>query len=179
MIWISSVGRTLKENNPQSFRENGFTLIEMISVLVMIGLFMVLVTPSLMTTLDRIQADSSVRKVTSMLASARSQAIATKTTLVFQGDLDQNQYWVIDTVSEESSAVTKLDRTIQFRKFDDGEELLSNGVFSIIFYPRGSTSGGTILLEPAAADTDAPSFLNPFSLRSMLHVRFSRYRMNG
>ena len=131
----------------------------MVSVLVMIGLFMGLVTPSIMTTLDRIQADSSVRKVTSILASARSQAISTKTALVFQGDLDQNQYWVIDPETEESSAVMELDRTIQFREFDDGEESLRDGIFSVTFYPRGSTSGGTILLEPADADAEAPSFL--------------------
>ncbi len=131
----------------------------MVSVLVMIGLFLGLVTPSVMTTLDRIQADSSARKVTSLLASARSQAIATKATLIFQGDLDQNQYWVIDPKSEESSQVMELDRTIQFREFDDGEESLREGIFSVTFYPLGSTSGGTILLEPSDIDTDAPSFL--------------------
>jgi prepilin-type N-terminal cleavage/methylation domain-containing protein len=159
MIWILSAGRTLKENKSQSFRESGFTLIEMVSVLVMIGLFMSLVTPSVMATLDRIQADSSVRKVTSMLASARSQAVATKTSLVFQGDLDQNQYWVTDPKTEKNSEVMHLGSTIQFREFDDGEESWNRGFFSVTFYPRGNTSGGIILLEPSDTDTDAPSFL--------------------
>ena len=159
MTWILSVGKTLKKSKPQSIRESGFTLIEMVSVLVMIGLFLSLVTPSIMSTLDRIQADSSARKVTSMLASARSQAISTKTTLVFQGNLDQNQYWVIDPKTEESSEVMKLDRTVRFRAFEDGEKSLQGGIFSVTFYPLGSTSGGTILLEPTDSDAEAPSFL--------------------
>lgn len=131
----------------------------MISVLILIGLFMALVTPFVMTTMDRIQRDSSARKLTSMLASARSQAVATKTILVFQGNLDLNQYWVINPRTEESSEVMELDRVIQFREFNDGEESWRDGIFSVTFYPLGSTSGGTIVLEPSDAEADAPSFL--------------------
>ena len=158
MTWILSAGKTLRKNKSLGFRESGFTLIEMVSVLVLILLFLGLVTPFVMTTLDRIQGDSSVRKLVSMLASARSQAVATKTSLVFQGDLDQNQYWVIDPKTEESSEVIELDRMIQFLEFNDGEESLRDGIFSVTFYPLGNTSGGTILLEPSNADADAPSF---------------------
>jgi prepilin-type N-terminal cleavage/methylation domain-containing protein len=159
MTWISSAGKTLRGNSSLRFRESGFTLIEMISVLVMIGLFMALVTPFVMTTLDRIQEDSSAHKLVSMLASVRSKAVATKTSLVFQGDLDQNQYWVNDPETEKNSEIMELDRTIQFREFNDGEESWDHGIFSVTFYPLGSTSGGTILLKPQDTDTDAPSFL--------------------
>ena len=158
MISILSAGKILRKNKSQSFRECGFTLIEMVSVMIMIGLFMALVTPFVMTTLDRIQGDSSVRKLASVLASARSQAVATKTSLVFQGNLDQNQYWVTNPRTEESSEVMELDRIIQFRDFDNGEESWREGVFSVTFYPLGSTSGGTIHLEPSGADSNAPSF---------------------
>ena len=127
--------------------------------MVLIGLFLSLVTPFVMTTLERIQADSSARKVTSLLASARSQAIATKSSLVFQGSLDQHRYWVVDPETEKSSEVRELDRTIQFSGFDGGEGAQREGIFSVTFYPLGSTSGGTILLEPTDADSDAPSFL--------------------
>lgn len=158
MTSILSVGKILRENKFKHFREGGFTLIEMVSVLILIGLFLALVTPFVMTTLDRIRGDSSVRKLTSVLASTRSQAVATKTSLVFQGSLDENQYWVTDPNTEESSEVMKLDRRIQFRAFDDGEESLRDGIFSVTFYPLGNTSGGTIFLEPSDTGADAPSF---------------------
>ncbi len=131
----------------------------MVSVLVLVALLMGLVTPFVMTTLDRIQGDSSVRKLASMLASARSQAVAAKTSLVFQGDLDQNQYWVTNPKTEESTEVMELNRVIQFREFNDGEESLRDGIFSVTFYPLGNTSGGTILLGPSDTDANAPSFI--------------------
>ena len=159
MIWISSVGRTLRDNQPLSFRQSGFTLIEMVAALVLIALLMGLMAPYAMTTLDRIQGDSSVRQMVSMLASARSQAVAEKTSLVFQGDLDQNQYWVIDPRTEKSSDLIQLERVVQFTEFNDGEASFREGIFSITFYPLGNTSGGTILLEPSDPDADAPSFL--------------------
>jgi len=149
----------LRNSKPQSFREGGFTLIEIVSVLVLIVLLMSLVTPFVMTTLDRIQGDSSVRKLASILSSARSQAVATKTSMVFQGNLDQDQYWVIDPQTEKSSEVMELDRKIQFSEFHDGEESLHGGIFSVTFYPLGNTSGGMILLEPSDAGGDAPSFI--------------------
>ena len=159
MISISSAGKTLNSFYLRRLKEKGFTLIEAIAVLVIIGLFLSLVTPFAMTALDRIQGNSSVRKLASMLASARSQAVAAKMPLVFQGNLDQNQYWIVNPRTEASSEVMELDRMIQFSEFDDGEESLRTGIFSVTFSPLGSTSGGTILLEPSDADADAPSFL--------------------
>ncbi len=158
MTSILSAGKTLREIKSLCSRESGFTLIEMVSVLVVVVLLLGLVTPFVMTTLDRIQGNSSVRKLASVLASARSQAVAAKTSLVFQGNLDQNQYWVINPKTEESSEVMELDRMIQFREFNDGEASWHDGIFSVVFYPLGNTSGGTILLEPSDADADAPSF---------------------
>ncbi len=60
--------------------------------------------------------------------------------------------------TEESTEVMELDRVIQFREFNDGEESWHEGIFSVVFYPLGNTSGGTILLEPSDADANAPSF---------------------
>ena len=159
MTSILSAGKILRKNKPHRSRECGFTLIEMVSVLVLVTLLFGLVTPFVMTTLDRIQGNSSVRKLASTLASTRSQAVATKTSLVFQGNLDQNQYWVFNPNTEESSEVMELDQMIQFREFSDGEASWHEGIFSVTFYPLGSTSGGTILLEPADTGADAPSFL--------------------
>lgn len=171
MTRISSAGRALKKNKPLGVREKGFTLIELIAVIVMIGLLLGLVTPMVMTTLDRIQSDSSVRKIVSMLASARSQAVASKTSYVFQGDLDRDRYWVTDPATEDSSEVIQLDRMIQFQEFLDGETSFSEGIFSVTFYPLGNASGGTILLEPAGAEADAPSFaltIDPVTGKSYL-----------
>lgn len=159
MIWTSSAGRTLNSSVRAGRLEAGFTLIEMVTVLVLIMLLLGLTAPHLMTTLDRMKSDSSVRKMVSMLASVRSQAIAEKTALVFQGDIDQNQYWVSDLRTEESSDRVQLEDTVELSEFDDGDVSSNEGIFSITFYPMGNTSGGTILLEPSDSDAAAPAFL--------------------
>ncbi|MDH5762589.1 MAG: GspH/FimT family pseudopilin [Nitrospinota bacterium] len=148
----------MKSNKPGKFPDHGFTLIEMMAVLVLMGLFAALTAPFAMKTLDRIQSDASARKIFSMLAQARSQAVAKKTPLLFQGNLDKNQYWVFDPTSDNSVETVQLDRSLQFREFFNGEESVSEGIFSVIFYPLGNTSGGTIFLEPADTGTGAPSF---------------------
>ncbi len=159
MTWISSVGKTSNRFHSLRSRQSGFTLIELVAVLVVIGLFLSLVTPFVMKTLDRIQSDSSVRKVVSMLAATRSRAVAAKSSFVFLGDFDQNQYWVVDPKTKKTSEVIQLDRTIQFQEFNDGETSWREGSFSVTFYPLGSTSGGTILLGPSDTEADAPSFV--------------------
>jgi prepilin-type N-terminal cleavage/methylation domain-containing protein len=158
MIWILSVGKILKDNKSGKFLDRGFTLIEMMAVLVLMGLFAALTAPFAMKTLDRIQSDASARKIFSMLALARSQAVAKKTPLLFQGSLDENQYWVFDPKSDKSVETVQLERPLQFKEFFNGEESFSEGVFSVTFYPLGSTSGGTIFLEPADTGTGASSF---------------------
>jgi len=171
MTSILSAGKISNKPDLQRQEKNGFTLIEMIAVLILLGVLLAWVTPFLMSTLDRMQSDSSARKLVSMLASARSQAVAAKTALMFQGDLDLNQYWVIDPRTEDSSEVTELDRTIRFRGFEDGEESMRDGIFSVTFFPLGTTSGGTIFLEPSDADADAPSFaltIDPVTGKSYL-----------
>lgn len=159
MTWISLAGKILNKSLLSRRGETGFTLIEMVAALGLIVLLLGLMAPTVMTTLDRIQSDSSVRKMVSMLASTRSQAVAEKTSLVFRGDLDRNQYWVIDPRTEKRSDMIQLERMIQFREFNDGEVSFHEGIFSITFYPLGNTSGGTILLEPSDPDANAPSFL--------------------
>jgi len=147
----------LSEPPSRRLGNNGFTLIEMIAVLALVALLLGLVTPIAMKALDRIEGDSSVRKMVSILASARNQAVAAKTTFVFQGDLDQGRYWVSDPTTEQSPEVVDLDRRVRFQGFYDGESSFHEGIFSVTFYPLGNTSGGTILLEPSGADT--PAFL--------------------
>lgn len=125
----------------------------------LLGLMLALATPVVLSTLDRIQSDSSVRKIQSQLASTRSRAVAAKSTFLFQGDLETNQYWVNHPETGENSKTVQLDSRIQFREFQDGDASFQEGTFSVWFYPQGSTSGGAIVLEPVDTDSNAPSFL--------------------
>ncbi len=70
------MGRSPKGTVEDGRRGNGFTLIELILVLVIMGLLTALVTPAI-TSLTGLKLKTAARKVAAGLRYARSQAVAT------------------------------------------------------------------------------------------------------
>ncbi len=129
----------------------GFSLIELILVLFLIGLIAGLVTPFLISTLDRTKSQSEVRKIASTLRYARNQAISQKIPFAFAANIDDNRYWITPLNSNETSRFFSLGPKIRIAQFVFQEETIVHGSFSIVFYPQGSSSGGSIGLETAGA----------------------------
>ena len=94
IIRISSAGN----NNGKSFLVkwacSGFTLIELTLVIIFMALIAGLATPFVMSTLDRMELQTSARQVTSELRYARSEAITIKKPVIFNVDLTNNKFWV-------------------------------------------------------------------------------------
>lgn len=129
----------------------GFSLIELILVLFLIGLIAGLVTPFLISTLERTKSQSEVRKIASTLRYARNQAISQKTPFAFAANIDDKRYWITPLYSNETLRVFSLAPEIRFSQFVFQEETIVHGSFSIVFYPQGSSSGGSIDLETTSA----------------------------
>ncbi|PIQ97307.1 MAG: hypothetical protein COV67_04935, partial [Nitrospinae bacterium CG11_big_fil_rev_8_21_14_0_20_56_8] len=123
------------------------TLLEMILVLLLVGLIAGLVTPIVASTLDRIELQSAARKLNSALRWARSEAVTRKTRFAFQGDIEHGRYWLTNATTEQNSHVEDLKTGIRMALFVNQSEPVSAGKFQIVFYPQGSTSGGTLYLE--------------------------------
>lgn len=135
-------GRTL--NRDIKGRPNGFTLIELILVLVLMGLFAGLTLPFVVSTLERIKLQSEVRQITSALQFARSEAISKKTLFTFNIDIDKNKYWLAIPKQEEVTQSKPIDETVRILDYQRADETLTEGTFMILFYPRGNSSGGTL-----------------------------------
>jgi len=120
---------------------------ELVLVLFLVGLMAGLTTPYLLSTLDRIKSQSSVRELATSLRYARSLAITRKTPFAFNVNMDNNQYWLTDLETEEPRIIRELDKGIKVTRFSDKEETIIGGAFFIIFYPQGNSSGGSISLE--------------------------------
>ena len=131
-------------NSDTHGRQNGFTLLEMVLVLVLMGLIAGLTLPFVVSTLDRIKLQSEVRQIASALQFARSEAISKKTLFTFNIDINQNQYWLAITKHEEATQPKQLDETVQIVDYQKGNETITEGTFMILFYPRGNSSGGTL-----------------------------------
>ena len=123
---------------------NGFTLLELILVLVMMGLIAGLTLPFVVSTLDRIKLQSEVRQISSAIQFTRSEAISRKTLFIFNVDIDKNQYWLAIPKQEEVTQSKPIDATVQIMDYQRADETLTEGTFKILFYPRGNSSGGTI-----------------------------------
>ena len=123
---------------------NGFTLLEMILVLVMMGLIAGLTLPFVVSTLDRIKLQSEVRQISSAIQFTRSEAISRKTLFIFNVDIDKNQYWLATPKQEEVTQSKPIDETVQIMDYQRADETLTEGIVMILFYPRGNSSGGTI-----------------------------------
>ena len=106
-----------------------------------------LTTPYLLSTLERIKSQSSVRELVTALRYARSLAITQKTPFAFNINMDNNQYWLTNLETEKSRIVRELDPGVKVARFSDEEETIVGGTFFIIFYPQGNTSGGIILMK--------------------------------
>jgi type II secretion system protein H len=123
---------------------NGFTLLELVLVLLLMSLIAGLTLPFVSSTLDRITLQSEVRQIASALQFARSEAISKKTLYTFNIDIDENHYWLRIPKQEEATQPKPIDKTVRILDYQGTDEIITEGAFMILFYPRGNSSGGTI-----------------------------------
>ncbi len=114
---------------------NGFTLLELVLVLLLMSLIAGLTLPFVVSTLDRIKLQSEVRQIASALHFARSEAISKKTLFTFNIDIDKNQYWLAIPKQEEVTQSKPVDETVRILDYQKGDETLTEGAFMILFYP--------------------------------------------
>ena len=127
----------------------GFTLLELTLVMFFMALIAGLSTPFVMETLDRIELQTSARKVASTLRYARSEAISSKKPVVFSGNLTRNQFWITQGHKNETPKITSLTDPIRMSRFiNEGEDnLFRDGEFTVTFFPQGKSSGGLIGMD--------------------------------
>ena len=116
-------------------RESGFTLLEVLVVVAVIGVLAAISAPAVQAGLDRYALISASQQVASTIRTARWQAVAKNKTLRLRFDYpDDSEYQVVDTSDDAVGSVQYLPGGITFDSFEDLE-----------FDPEGR------LIDPAAA----------------------------
>ncbi len=164
LTWTLSVGKTL--NKPRIFRNKGFSLLELILVLFLMGLIAGLALPFVLKTLDRVKIQSEVRRIASTLKFARSEAISKKILFTFNANIDQNKYWLAIPKQKKVIQSKTLDDSVRIRNYKHAEKTLTDGVFIINFYPLGNSSAGTIHLQSSIDESDITVYaiiINPIT----------------
>jgi len=121
-------------------RERGFTLVELMVVMVIIALIMGLVSTSMSRSISSAEARSASRKLVANLRYTRTRAIVKKSEQVFMVDIENRSYQAPGR--KEISLPEDVDLTLTTAR----SEMTSEDVGGIRFFPDGGSTGGHIEL---------------------------------
>ena len=121
--------------------EGGFTLVELIVVMVIAALMLALVGTSLSKSISGAEMRTAARKVTASLRYTRTKAILSKSEQVFALNTESREYQAADrepvTLPEGMNVELNTARS----------ELTSETAGGIRFFPDGGSTGGNVRLE--------------------------------
>ena len=142
-------------------RSRGFSLLELIVVLVVIGLSVSLVMPSLSRFSKTIELKGAARKISAILRYGRSEAVSKGQTyqIIFDSDLGEVRVQKTE-FSEEKVGTTRLREEeskreemyhlpggINVKEVDIASPQYASDYPTIEFYPNGGSNGGSFLLN--------------------------------
>ncbi len=128
-------------------RQRGFTLIEMVVVVVLIGLAYTLLPKLAFGGVSGPELKSNVRAVATGLRMARDTAISSKREATLTLDLDAHVFTV-----QNDMRVHKLNEKIDVKLYTSQADLVSEKIGSIRFFPDGSSNGGRVTVGAGGRD---------------------------
>lgn len=126
-------------------RSNGFTLLELVVVLVIAGLLFGLGGPAVGSLYDTMQYREAVREVVSAVKNGRRDAFASGEPMDLLIDTDRNRFALTDQSHLPSdNAFIALPEALDITVVYAAEVSPKPGLAAIRFYPSGGSSGGEI-----------------------------------
>ncbi|MBI3582656.1 MAG: prepilin-type N-terminal cleavage/methylation domain-containing protein [Nitrospinae bacterium] len=141
----------------------GFSLLELIVVMTIIGIIAALVPPLMTHSMTKLKMKTTVKEISASLRFARNQAISKKATHFFFLNIDSKKYWLSEKPYIPSQSLTEeekmkrginliktIDDEIEIEGFKsnmDSDKTIKEGVVSVKFYPQGNSSGGIIFVK--------------------------------
>jgi len=121
--------------------EKGFTLVELMFVMVIVAFMLALVGTSISQSISGAEMRTAARKVTAGLRYTRTKAILSKSEQVFLLDTESKRYTAADRDP------VQLPEGMNVELNTARSELTSETTGGIRFYPDGGSTGGNVRLE--------------------------------
>ncbi len=145
----------------------GFTLFELLVVMVVMGLMIALAWPRMARSLEKMNLNTAARKMSAALRYARSKAVSQSTTYISDFDFDSRRLTIKPlpektrlfregSVSNNDKATREksyeLPEGVRLEKAIVDEEEIRSGLFRIVFFPSGCSSGGEVVITGEKKD---------------------------
>lgn len=146
-------------------RLGGFSLIELIAVLVIISLFTALAIPSLSKTFHRMELRSASKKISAVLRFCRSEAVNRNRIILASFDNEAHLLSVLSADLGEEKPVPErsypFPPEVSIDQLEVGKTLIEAAIPSFEFYPNGGSNGGSAVIrrEPGGAFSIRVDFL--------------------
>ena len=127
----------------------GFTLLELLVVLVLVALVLALVPPMLSKGVPEVELRAAVRSLAAGMSEARSRAIARNTEVAFTVDVEARTFAIGD-----GGAARAVARELSLSLVTAQSDQLAETRGSIRFFPDGSSTGGRITLSRGESSYD-------------------------
>lgn len=132
----------------------GFTLLELVVVLAIVGMAFSLVLPAIGSGLRHWRLQAAAREVATLLKFTRNRSVAGKEPLQVILDRSRNLYWLDkgdapvlndpDQADEKGIRLYTLPDGVQFGEVTVGGYTVGGERVGIFFFPRGSSTGGEV-----------------------------------
>jgi len=160
--------------------KGGFTLIEMLVVMVLIGLLLSLVLPRFGGVGETERLRTAMRLLAAQAMEAHSQAVTEARPWFFCLDLDRTRSWLAVKRPEPGEKTGPEVRSIHLPsglKFRDvihpAGGMFRDGVVAFAFWPNGGNEPGTIHVKNDAGE-EMTLFLRPYLGQSEIHQGYLR-----
>ena len=123
-------------------RSKGFSLIEMLVVLILIGFSISLITPSFSRFSKAVELKGAAKKISAILRYCRCEAVSKGK--VYQVRFDTN---LREVKVQPVESIYSLPQGVQIKEVQMASVQSTTDLPLIEFYPNGGSSGGAILLD--------------------------------
>ena len=129
----------------------GFSLIELIVVLVIVSLLTALATPSLTKTLQRMELKTASKKISAILRYCRSESVNKNQITLASFDTEAHLLSILSAeLGDEKSTLQRsypIPQEVEVGKIEVGKTLIETSHPSFEFYPNGGSNGGSAVIR--------------------------------